>query len=39
MKIFSIQTKNAWTVEIELFSYDPISHENESLSQIFSQWL
>ena len=34
MKTFSIPAKNYWKIEIELFPYGAISHENQSLSQM-----
>ena len=38
-KNFLILAKNSWKIEIELLSYDTISHENQSLSQIFFERL
>ena len=39
MKIFSILVKNYWKIEIELFPYGAISHENQCLSQVFFELL
>ena len=39
MKILSVLFKNYWKIDIEFFPYGSISHENQSLSQIFFEWL
>ena len=39
MNFFSILARNYWKIEIELFLWGTISHENQSLSQILFKWL
>ena len=39
MKIFPKLAKNYWKIETELFLYGAISFENQTLSQIFFEWL